>query len=122
VKNRNIYESFRHAWHGVRQTAARERNFRTHIYIGIAAVAACIVFRVETAQFIWVVFSIFFVLCMELFNTAVEALTDLLCGTKPHPLAKLAKDTAAAAVLLASLLAVIVAVTVAGTILARYIP
>jgi diacylglycerol kinase len=121
MKNKTITQSFKTAWQGVRKTAARERNFRVHIFMGMAAVAFCIVFRVDGAQFIWVCVSIFFVLCMELINTSVEALTDLICGNNRHPLAKIAKDAAAAAVLLASLMAVVVGLMVITTVVRRYI-
>ena len=121
MKNKNIVSSFRNAFQGIRQTAARERNFKAHIIIAIVTVAACIGFRVESSQFIWVMVSIFFVLCMELINTAVEALTDLIIGNKSHPLAKIAKDAAAGAVLLSAIMAVIVGLVVASSVLQRYL-
>ena len=110
-----------YAFTGIRRTAARERNFRIQIFCAIAAVAACIVFQVETWQFILVAFAIFFVLSMELINTAIEAVTDLTCQGKPHALAKVAKDAAAGAVLLASTFALVAAAVVATTILRRFI-
>ena len=88
--------------------------------MGILAVVLCIVLRVETYLFMWVMFSIFFVLCMELLNSSVEALTDLICNNQKHPLAKIAKDTAAAAVLLASALAVLVAIVVAVSLITKW--
>ena len=121
MKNKSLSKSFRNAWQGIRTTAARERNFKIHIIMGLAAVLCCIILRVETVLFIWVVFAIFTVLAMELFNTAVEALTDLFCGGKPHQLAKIAKDAAAGAVLIASIQAMAVAAAVGFTIVNRYI-
>ena len=118
---RNWRESFGFAFAGIRRTAARERNFRIQIIIGIFAVLACIVFRVDAWHFILVAFAIFFVLAMELMNTAVEALADLICNGKPHPLAKVAKDAAAGAVLLASAFAVVVGAIVAMSVIGRYI-
>ena len=53
------------------------------------------------------------VLALELVNTAVEAVVDLV-SPEPHPLAGVAKDAAAAAVLLASLGAVVVGLAVLG--------
>ena len=121
MKSRNWFESFGYALNGIRQTAGRERNFRIQIFLGMVAVIACIVFRVDALHFVMVAFAIFFVLCMELVNTAIEALTDLACGGKPHPLAKLAKDAAAGAVLLASVFALVVGAIVAMNILGRFI-
>ena len=121
MKTSNWFESFRHALNGMRSTARRERNFRIHILFAVLAVAACIVFRVEGIHFIMVGFSIFFVMAMELVNTAVEALVDMYCRGKQHPLAKLAKDAAAAAVLLAAVQAVIVGIFVAISVIRRYV-
>jgi len=121
MKNRTWLESLGHAIDGIRNTAIKERNFRIQIFFGILAVIACIIFSVEPWQFILVVFAIFFVLAMELMNTAIEALTDLSCKGKIHPLAKTAKDAAAAAVLLASTFAVVVGIVVAISIIRRYV-
>ncbi|MCL2187902.1 MAG: diacylglycerol kinase family protein [Defluviitaleaceae bacterium] len=108
-KNANFFKAFNHAFTGIRRTATRERNFRIQIIIAIFAVAFCIVLQVDSWHFLAVVLSIFFVLAMELVNTAVEAIIDLVCKNQPHPLAKIAKDAAAGAVLMAAFQAVIVA-------------
>jgi len=121
MKSKNWLESFRHAVNGIRSTARRERNFRVHIFFAILVITVCIFFRVETIYFIMVGFAIFFVLAMELVNTAVEALVDMYCRGKPHPMAKLAKDAAAAAVLVAAIQAIVVGIVVGISIIRRYI-
>jgi len=120
-KSQNWFESLGYALSGIRQTITQERNFRIQIFLGIVAVITCIIFRVDAMHFFMVAFAIFFVLCMELMNTAIEALTDLACGGKQHPLAKLAKDVAAGAVLLASVFALVVGAIVAMSIIGRYV-
>lgn len=121
MKNRNWRESFGHAIDGIVNTIKKERNFRIQIFMGILAVIACIILRVETWQFALVAVAIFFVLAMELMNTAIEALTDLSCKGKIHPLAKIAKDAAAGAVLLASALALIIGAIVAVSVIGRFL-
>lgn len=118
-KNKSWPESLKHAFAGIRRTAAKERNFRIQIFAGIAAVSACIVLQVYAWHFMLVAFAIFFVLSTELMNTAVEALTDLICQGKPHPLAKTAKDAAAGAVLLASAFALTTAGIIATSVVGR---
>jgi len=66
-------------------------------------------------------FSIFFVMVTELINTAIEAVVDMYCRGKPHPLAKLAKDAAAGAVLMASVMAAIVGIITAVSVVRRYL-
>ena len=120
MKTSNWLESFRHAINGIRSTARRERNFRIHLFFAVTAIAACIIFRVELIHFVMVGFAIFFVLAMELVNTAIEALVDMYCRGKPHPLAKLAKDAAAGAVLLAAVQALVVGIFVAVSVITAY--
>ncbi|MCL2047191.1 MAG: diacylglycerol kinase family protein [Defluviitaleaceae bacterium] len=119
-KNPSFLTSLGHAFAGIRETAARERNFRIQIVMGILAILVCIVFQVDALLFVLVAFAIFFVLAMELVNTAVEAVVDL-ASAKTHPLAKIAKDAAAGAVLLASAFAVIVGAAVIMTVIGRYL-
>lgn len=120
-KNRNFFASLGHAFTGIRAAAARERNFRIQIIIGILAIIACIILQVDALLFVLVGFAVFFVLAMELVNTAVEAVCDLVTGGKNNPLVKIAKDASAGAVLLASVFAVIVACAVAMAVVARFI-
>ena len=112
--------SFLHAFHGIKHAALNERNFKIHLAAAAAAVLACVILQAETVHFYMVVYAVFFVLCMELVNTAVEALVDMYCGGSVNPFAKVAKDCCAAAVLLAAAQAVIVACYVAFSIIKRF--
>ena len=120
-KNPHFWSALKYALAGIRHTATHERNFRIHIFMAIVAVVLCIIFRVEPWQLLAVVLSIFFVLAMELVNTAVEAVVDLICKDTLHPLAKIAKDAAAAAVLLASVQAVVIGVIITMSVIRRYL-
>ena len=50
------------------------------------------------------------VLVVELLNTAIESVVDLAIGKRFHPLAQIAKDCSAGAVLVASISSVLIAV------------
>ena len=121
MKSKSFLSSLKSAFFGIRTVVRRERNFRIQLFIAIVVVAACIFFQVNTQMFIMVAFAIFFVLAMELVNTAVEALVDLVCKNNPHPLAKIAKDASAGAVLLASFFAIVVGIILATDILGRFL-
>ena len=121
MKSKSFLDSLNSAFFGIRAIAKRERNFRIQIIMACAAVLVCIVFRVSAQLFVLVAFAIFFVLSMELVNTAIEAIVDLVCGKKPHPLAKIAKDASAGAVLLASVFSVVVGIIVATDIIRRFL-
>jgi len=93
---------------GVRQAWASQRNFRIEVVLGTVAVLVALWVQAPLAP---VLLSCALVLSLELVNTAVEAVVDLV-SPQPHPLAKVAKDAAAGAVLLAAAFAVLVGVAV----------
>jgi diacylglycerol kinase (ATP) len=74
---------------------------RTHFITALVVMLAALFLRVTPVEFALLALSILFVLFAELINTAVEAVVDL-ASPDFHPLAKIAKDTAAGAVLVAA--------------------
>ena len=118
-KSKSLSDSFINAWRGIRHAIARERNFKIHIAMAITAAILCILLPIDSVHSFMVMYAIFFVLCMELINTAVEAMIDLYCGKTLSPFAKIAKDCCAGAVLLASIQAVLVAVIVGQHLVSR---
>jgi diacylglycerol kinase (ATP) len=74
---------------------------RTHFIAALVVLLASLFLRVSPIEFALLALSILFVLFAELINTAVEAVVDLV-SPGFHPLAKIAKDTAAGAVLIAA--------------------
>lgn len=74
---------------------------RNHFVAAGVVLLLVLFLRVSPLEFALLALSILFVLCAELLNTAVEAVVDLV-SPGFHPLAKIAKDTAAGAVLMAA--------------------
>ena len=72
---------------------------RIHFIAAIAVLIAVLFLKVTPLEFALLALSILAVLCAEMFNTAIEAVVDLV-SPGYHPLAKIAKDTAAGAVLI----------------------
>jgi len=93
---------------GVRHGWASQRNFRIEVVLGTVAVLVALWVQAPLAP---VLLSCALVLALELVNTAIEAVVDL-ASPQAHPLAKVAKDSAAGAVLLAATFAVLVALDV----------
>lgn len=106
-------QSFGYAFGGLKTALRQEPNFQIHVAIGIAAVVLGFLLGLSILEWMLLTYAIFFVLILELFNTSLEALVDLV-SPGIHPKAKIAKDVAAAAVLLASIQAIIVGVVVLG--------
>lgn len=111
-KNKNFLESFRNAFHGVRETLIRERNFKIHLCAAVCAIGASLYFKIDALAFAAVILAICMVMTAELINTAVEAMVDLYCGNFRSENARRAKDAAAGAVLLSSVFAVMIGVAV----------
>jgi len=87
--------------------ARTQPNMRWHLGISLAVLLAAMLLRIDRDYVIDLVVLIAVVLALELLNTAIESIVDLLTATH-HPLAKTAKDAAAGAVLIASVAAVVV--------------
>ena len=100
-------KSFNYAYEGIKEAFKNEPNFRIHLIFSFAVLILGIIVKLSKIEWIILTFTIFFVLILELINTSLEAITDLV-SPKIKPRAKVAKDVAAAAVLLSSLLALII--------------
>lgn len=104
---RPLVQSFNFAFEGVIHTLATQRNMRIHFAAAACAMFACIGFGVTRVEIALVIFAAAFVIAAEMLNTAVEAAIDV-ATTAFNPLAKVAKDVAAGAVLIATFNAVVV--------------
>ena len=103
----NLLSSFNYAFEGVIHVLRTQRNMRIHFMIAVGVLIAALAAGVQRFELIALLLSIAFVLIAEMINTAVEATIDV-ATTAFDPLAKLAKDIAAGAVLIATVNAVIV--------------
>jgi len=102
-----FWRSFNHAFAGIMYAARTQPNLRTHLVISLLVLLSAMLLRVGRDYVVGLVIIIAVVLALELLNTAVESIVDLLTVTE-HPLAKTAKDAAAGAVLVASVAAVVI--------------
>src|SRR5204862_21807 len=103
----SIIESFNYAIEGVIHVLRTQRNMRIHFAIAVAVLIIAAAAGVSKIELIVLLLSITFVLVAEMINTAVEGTIDA-ATTSFDPMAKLAKDIAAGAVLIASVNAVAV--------------
>ncbi len=102
-----FWKSFHYAFAGILYATRTQRNMRFHLAAGALVLFATLFLRLERAYVAILVILIVLVLAAELFNTAIEAVVDLMTVAH-HPLAKIAKDASAGAVLVVSIGAVIV--------------
>jgi diacylglycerol kinase (ATP) len=103
----SILQSFNFAFEGIIHVLRTQRNMRIHFAISIAVLIAALAVGVRRLELVALLMAISFVLIAEMLNTALEAGIDV-ATTSFDPLAKLAKDIAAGAVLIATVNAVAV--------------
>jgi diacylglycerol kinase (ATP) len=100
-RSTSVIESFNYAIEGVIHVLRTHRNLRIHFLLAIAVLVAALWVGVDRFELIALLISISFVLVAEMINSAIEQAIDV-ATTSFDPLAKLAKDVAAGAVLIAS--------------------
>jgi diacylglycerol kinase (ATP) len=103
----SVLDSFNYAFEGIIHVLRTQRNLRIHFAIAIVVVAAAAALGVARMELIALLLSIAFVLVAEMLNSAIEGAIDV-STTSFDPNAKLAKDVAAGAVLIASVTALAV--------------
>ena len=101
-----LYKSFGYAFQGIYTCISKERNMKIHCCVSLLVVIAGIIFQLSVTE--WCICLTLFglVMALELVNTSIEAVVDVTEERKP--LAKIAKDTAAGAVLIAAIMAAII--------------
>ena len=102
-----MIESFNYAIEGVIHVLRTQRNMRIHFAVAVAVIVGAVAVGVSKIELIALLLAIAFVLVAEMINTAIEGAIDA-ATTSFDPMAKLAKDIAAGAVLIASVNAVAV--------------
>ena len=111
LKNKNFIDAWKKAFNGIWYAIKTQRNVKIQLSIAVVIIAICIIAKPSKVECIFLTFATMLVIIAEVMNTAIEATVDLV--TKEyHPMAKIAKDVAAGAVVLAAINAVIVAILI----------
>ena len=107
LDGKRLGRSFKSAFEGIHSTYKKEQNIKIHTIIAILVIVAGLVFKIDYIEWLVCLVLIGFVLMAEFFNTAIEYVVDL-ASPNIHPLAKAAKDTASAGVLMMAIIAAVV--------------
>ena len=103
-------KSFKYAFQGLRTALKNEPHFRIHIAFAIFALILGLILGLDLIEWLFLTFTIFFVLVLELLNTVLEAVVNTT-SPEVNPYAKIAKDVSAACVLMAAGMSIIVGIT-----------
>jgi diacylglycerol kinase len=99
--------SFRFAYEGLQYALATQRNMKFHFFVSFVALSSALLLHISKVEILFIILAIILVIMTELINTAIEQTVDLAMPNQ-HPVAKIAKDLAAASVLVAAAFAVAV--------------
>ncbi len=108
---RGLTDSFNYAIHGLIYAIRTQRNMRIHVLSAIVVLLASLVFQVSKVEILILLISITLVMAAELINTALESAVDATTNYY-HPLVKVAKNAAAAAVLVTAINSVLVGILI----------
>ena len=103
---------FRAAFNGIVHTFRTQRHMRVHLIVLFIVVLGAVLLNMRIREILILLFMITFVLVAEMFNSAIEAVVDLV-SPNFHPLAKFAKDISAGAVLITTIMAIVVGTLIA---------
>lgn len=103
----SLTKSFIFAFEGFKTAFIKGRNFRIQIWLFALAIIAGIIFKITESEWLDIFLIASLVLILELVNTSLESIVDLV-SPETHPKAKIAKDVAAGAVLIASIISTII--------------
>ncbi len=107
--SKNFYESLNYAYSGIIFCFKYSRNFRIQIICALITIVFGRLFKLNAIESIVILATVFSVLILEILNTSIESLVDLVVGKKYSELAKICKDCSAASVLIASIHSIFVA-------------
>ncbi len=108
MKGRRVIESFNNAISGVIYSLKTQRNMRIHFAVAIAVLLVSLFMDFSRLELLLLFFTISLILVTEMINTSIETTIDLITD-RYHPLARIAKNVAAGAVLISALNAIVVA-------------
>ncbi len=111
MRAENFAASFKFAVAGLVYALKTQRNLRLHMLATLVVFGLSYYLQLTVTELLFVVFATALVIMMEMVNTAVEAVVDL-ASEELHPLARIAKDVAAGAVLVSAINALVVALLV----------
>lgn len=107
LDKKRLVNSFKYAGQGVYEAFLGEQNLKIHAIIGILVVIFGFILRISYFEWLICLVLIGLVIMAEFFNTAIEYVVDL-ASPEIHPLAKMAKDTASAGVLMMAIISAII--------------
>jgi len=113
MRSETLWEAFGHAFRGLGHAFRTQRNLKIQAAIALAVLGAGLWLRLDLLEWGILILAMGLVFVAEIMNTAIEAMVGL-ASPQVHPLAGIAKDASAAAVVVAVLASVVLGLMVLG--------
>lgn len=107
LKSKNVFYSFKYAFSGLKYGIINTKNLHIDFVFAILVIICGFVFQISVIEWLIILLCFALVMSLELMNTALETVVDL-ASPDIHPLAKIGKDVAAGAVLMAAIMTAII--------------
>ena len=105
----HVLISFKYALNGISYVLKTSRNFKIQLLFAVTSLVIGFLLKISLSNYLILIATIMSVLILEILNTSIESIVDLVVEKEFRSLAKISKDTSAGAVLLASINSVIIA-------------
>ena len=106
----DVLKSFKYAFSGISYVIKTSRNFKIQLIFAVTSLMIGFLVQISQVNYVILIATIMSVLILEILNTSIESIVDLVVKKEFSGLAKISKDTSAGAVLLASINSVIIAI------------
>lgn len=110
---KRIYNKFKYAFEGLFHGIAHDRSICIQVIFAIIVLIAGVILHLTMMEWCFITFAIALVITLEFINSALEHVVDMI-SPKYHPIAKIIKDYAAAAVLVTSIMAAVIGILIFG--------
>jgi len=112
--------SFQYALDGIKYALVTQQNTRIHALFTMAVIILGFLLEITKVEWITLFLAIGLVWMAELFNTAIEALVDLI-SPEHHDTAKICKDVSAGGVMVSALISILIGLLIFGPPLWRWV-
>ena len=96
----NVLKSFKYAFSGISFVLKTSRNFRIQLIFAVTSLMIGFLLQISQSNYVILIATIMSVLILEILNTSIESIVDLVVKKEFSSLAKISKDTSAGACLL----------------------
>ena len=111
IDQKRLVNSFKYAWSGIKQAYKGEQNLKIHTFVAILVIVFGFFLKISYLEWLICLLLIGLVLMSEFINTALEYVVDL-ASPSINPLAKAAKDTASAGVLMMAIISAVIGLVI----------